>query len=139
MFEGLLSKCALRVVVLLVGFVIINFIKITKSSNWTTPFDYVLFVYAFIPNFIITLASNRFYTAVLFFLYLIERGNENLVNLISDWNESKLLKSEKLTILSRNRAAMQKLFNDFHRVYAKYLICVFAFCIFNSIFEVKVF
>lgn len=138
-FDGLMNKCALRVAVLLVGFVIINYMKVTKTNDWTTPFDYVLFVYVFIPNFIITLASNRFYTAALFFLHLIVRGNEYLANLISDWNESKLLKSEKLTILSRNRAAMQKVFNDFHRVYAKYFICVFAFCIFNSIFEVKLF
>lgn len=137
--DGLMSKCALRVVVLLVGFLIINCMKFTKSTDWTTPFDCVLFAYALIPNFIITLTSNRFYTAASFFLHLTARGNKNLENLISNFHsrsESKLLKAKKLTTLSRNRAALHELFNDFHRVYAKYFIYVFAFCIFNSIYEV---
>jgi hypothetical protein len=62
--EGPMGKCAIRVFILLGGFLGINFMKNTWSSeSWTTFLEYFLFIYLFVPNLTISLASNRFYTS----------------------------------------------------------------------------
>lgn len=138
--HSILSKCAFRAFVLLVGFLVINFIKIDEHFIIVvTFFDWIIYCYLFLPYMMVSLTASRLYTAASYFLFLIKKGNEKLLKLAVSYsgneNMKKLLLNE-LQNLARNHSDLHQLFMDFHQLHKKYIIHIVVFCIFNIIFEV---
>jgi hypothetical protein len=147
---SLTSKCVVRSSILLLGFLFVNYVKFNhlyRSDDGL--FAHVLLLYLFLPNVTVTLASNRFYMASAYCLYLIEVGNENLKSFAVDFEgfgdlkEISLLTrnlpsdiSERIRISAANHTLLHQLFMDFNGTMAKYIPLIIAYCISNVIFEV---
>jgi hypothetical protein len=139
--DGILTKCAFRAIVLLVGFFVINFLKIDKNLLIVeTFFDRILYCYMFLPYIMVSLTANRLYSAANYFLFLIKKGNEKLLKLANDYGGNEEIKKSLLNDLqnsTRNYSELHQLFVDFHQLHKKYMMHIVCFCIFNIIFEVR--
>jgi len=147
-----MRKCVLRSLILLFGFLVINFGKYRRHhiSTDDTFFKSILFPVLFLPSVIITFASNRFYSAATCWLFLIEVGNENLratevtCRKFVELQEISLLREkfltfvdEKISVSLRNHTALHQIFMKYHNLTAKFIIFIIGYCILNVIFEVK--
>jgi hypothetical protein len=145
------SRCVIRSTVLLFGFIFVNYTKIRHLYDGEVNFlSCILLLYLFFPNVIVTLASNRFYTAAAYFLHLTSVGNENLKSLAVDFSRFCDLReisifgrsldaeiSRKISISAVNHVALHELFVDFNSMVVKYIPLIIGYCISNVISEVR--
>lgn len=145
------AKCVLKTCFLVLGFFLINIAKFYFRIEPTmTLFESVLFFYLFVPSFVMFLASNRYYVATTFCLYLIMKIN-NSIRAVGEGYRG-IREMGKLSVLSKNLSSMvadtinsnsksyarlHQLFIDFNSIYAKYIILILGFCFMNVVFEVK--
>lgn len=98
-----------------------------------------------------TMASNRFYVATAFILYLVIKNNNdvklvdeeyrglNEMRKISPYfkNLSKMAAS-RINFLAIIHSDLHQLFVDFNTLYAKYIMLILGFCFVNIVFEVRI-
>lgn len=144
------AKCVLKTCFLAVGFLFVNIGKFYFRIERMTTFEYVLFIYLFVPSFVMILASNRFYVATTFCLYLIMKINNSIK--ASGEGYRGIREMGKLSVLSKNLSSIlvdsisrnaksyanvHQLFIDFNSIYVKYIVSILGFCFMNVVFEVK--
>jgi hypothetical protein len=146
-----IAKCAAKTSLLLVGFVSINMVKFGYLVDETASvFDFILFSFLFVPSFIMTMASNRFYVATAYILYLITKNNNDIKAV--DEGYRGICEMRKVSLFSRHlskmaaarinflaiiHADLHQLFVDFNLMYAKYIVLILGFCFVNIVFEVS--
>lgn len=147
---SLAAKCVFKTGILASGFTLVNF---AKFSYWLKPehsfFDLILFVMLFLPSLVMILASNRFYVATSFTLYLITTTNVDLravadgyrgligMSRISPYaRNSCRMASDKIDRSSRHLSTLHQLFVGFHDMFGKYIVVILGFCFMNVVFEV---
>ena len=144
-------KCAMKTSILLIGFAMINYAKFSyllKENN--SFFHFVLFMFLFVPSCIMIMASNRFYVATAFILYLVVKNNNNIRALdeghqgICQMREISLysrhlskIAASRVNVLAVIHANLHQLFVDFNMMYAKYIVLILGFCFVNVVFEVS--
>lgn len=144
------GKCVFKTCLLAFGFLFVNFSKFEyRLDAYLTLFECVLFVCLFVPSFIMILASNRFYVATTFCLYLIMKINQSLrdvgegyrgiiemrkISVVSK-NLTKIAAS-RVSTLAKNYSELHELFVGFNSMYAKNIVFTLGFCVFNVVFEV---
>lgn len=145
----ILMKCVLRTLIPISGFIIINTQKyfISGPSQMSTM-ELILMVYLFLPNFIISMSSNRFYVATTFSLYLLSSTN-NQIEAIEDGckgiqcmgkmsvYKQRLYRTVKECVdnVTRNYASLHQIFIDFHQVYSQNILMILGFCFMNVVYE----
>lgn len=149
---NLSAKCVLKTCFLALGFLLVNIGKFSfyfkaRSSVW----EIVLLIFLFVPSFVMILASNRFYAATTFCLYLIMQINNGIkavdegcrglkvMGKISIFTRKMNLSrtvADKINISARNYAKLHQLFIDFNTIYAKYILLILGFCFTNIVLEV---
>lgn len=154
LFANLSAKCVLKTCFLALGFFLINIGKYYfRFESRLSLLEAMLFIYLFIPGFIMVLASNRFYLATTFCLYLIIRINNSIESVgeahqeinemrnISEISWRKLSKrtTDKINNLAQNHMNLHKIFFNFNRIYSKYIVFIVGFCFVNVVFEVKMY
>lgn len=143
------AKCVLKTCVLAIGFLAVNIAKYYYRVKTLSALETVLFIYLFLPSFIILLASNRFYVATTFCMYLIMKTNsrikaveEGYRGIIAMGKVSVFARTlpkmaaERIDELAANHTKLHQLFIDFHDMYAKYIVLILGFCFINVVFEV---
>lgn len=149
---NLSAKCVLKTCFLAFGFLFVNIGKYCyRIESRMSLFELVLFIYLFVPSFIMILASNRFYVATTFCLYLIMRINNGITAVDEGYRGlSKMRKvsvfsrkinlsrtvADEINISARNYAKLHQLFIDFSAIYVKYILFILGFCFTNIVFEV---
>ena len=154
LFANLSAKCVLKTCFLALGFFLINIGKYYfRFESRLSLLEAMLFIYLFVPGFIMVLASNRFYVATTFCLYLIIKINNNIESVgeghqeinvmrkISEMSKRKLSKrtTDKINNFAKNYMNLHKLFLSFNGIYSKYIVLVLGFCFVNVVFEVKIY
>ena len=147
----LIAKSAMKTSILLIGFVFINYGKFGYLlNNNLSIYHFFLFVFLFVPSCIMIMASNRFYVATAFILYLVVKNNNNIraldeghqgicqIREISLYSKhlSKIAAS-RVNVLAVIHADLHQLFVDFNMMYAKYIVLILGFCFVNVVFEVS--
>jgi hypothetical protein len=144
-------KCAMKTSLLLVGFFIVNKSKYTYIINEPPEtFEIVLSSLLFFPSFIMTMASNKFYVATSFILYLVNKNNKNIKEVdvgcqgIYEMRKISLyfgrlpkIAAARINFLAIIHSDLHQLFVDFNMVYAKYIVLILSFCFVNVVFEVR--
>lgn len=144
------AKCALKTLALLIGFTLMNIGKFKYYFDPSmSPFEIVLFTLLFVPNLLMTMASNRFYVATAFVLYLIVNNNNEIkaldegfrgvykmrgISLLS--KRLSKLTAARINVLAMIHADLHQLFVDFNMIYAKNIVLILGFCFVNVVFEV---
>lgn len=148
---NLSAKCVLKTCLLAFGFLLVNISKFHyRIEARLSMLESVLFICLFVPSFIMSLASNRFYVATTFCLYLMMRINNNISELgegyrglsemagISIFSRQLLrMTAGRISMLAEAHAELHQLFVEFHAMYAKYIVLILGFCFLNVVFEVK--
>jgi hypothetical protein len=144
------AKCVFKTCSLALGFLAVNIGKFHHFAG--TRFSLlrcVLFPYLFVPSFVMILASNRFYVATTFCLYLMMRINNSIGAAGEGYRGLKELRrisifsrralkttSARINALARSHAALHQLFIDFHAIYANKIVLILGFFFTNLVFEV---
>lgn len=149
---NLSAKCVLKTCFLAVGFLLVNIGKYYFClESRLSVLKTLMLIYLFVPSFIMVLASNRFYAASTFCLYLIMKINNSIEALVEGYrgiNETRKVSAlwkrqlsrttaDKINGLAKNYTYLHQLFVDFNEIYAKYIVLVLGFCFVNVVFEVK--
>lgn len=146
-----IAKCAMKTSLLLVGFALVNNSKFSYIINESfTIFQFILFLNFFFPSFIITMASNKFYVATSFILYLVNENNKNIKRVVDGcrgisemrrisvyYQDLSKIAAARINFLAIIHSDLHQLFVDFNMVYAKYIMLILGFCFVNVVFEVR--
>lgn len=145
------TKCVLKTCFLAIGFFLVNITKFYFILEQNiSPFQSFLFPFLFVPSFIMTLASNRFYVATTFCIYLLMKINSGIKAVdegyrgISEmremsvcWRNLSSMTAGRISRLERNYAELHQIFIDFNGMNAKYIGLILGFCFMNVVFEVR--
>jgi 7tm Chemosensory receptor len=145
------TKCVFKTCSLALGFLAVNICKFRRFAveRRLSLLQCVLFLYLFVPSFVMILASNRFYVATTFCLYLMMRINNSIgaagegykglkeLRSISIFSRRALkMTSARINALAMSHAALHQLFVDFHAIYANKIVLILGFFFTNFVFEV---
>lgn len=145
------AKCALKTCILTIGFLHVNLAKFySRSDDRFSIFECLLFIYLFVPSFIMVLASNRICVATTFCSFLIMEIEGSIKRLSFEFErkvsnrhvlklsrEISAVSAGKLSALSESYARLHRIFVDFNFLYAKCTLFILGICFMNVVFEVS--
>lgn len=147
---SLAAQCVLKTGLLATGFFVVNLSKFYYLiESGLTLFEHLLASVLFVPSIVMVLASNRFYVATTFTLYLIMKTDESL-RAVSEGYRGLIamrrisvharnlfrMAADTIDRLSRHRSALHQVFVDFHDMYGKYIVVILGHSFVNVVFEV---
>lgn len=145
------AKCALKTCILTIGFLYVNFVKFYHHiDDHISILECLLFIYLFVPSFIMALASNRIHVATTLCTLLIMDIETSIKRLSSEFErkasnrhvlklsrEMSAVSAGKLSALSESYASLHQIFVDFNFLYAKCTLFILGICFVNVVFEVS--